>query len=66
MTAFLSLVSQVQRPIVSLANIIPKIISILASSGRIIEINILEKEESSMNLNLKGVVGLKIKDLFFL
>lgn len=65
MTAFLSLVSQVQRPIVSLANIIPKIISILASSGRIIEINILEKEESSMNLNLKGVVGLKIKDLDF-
>ena len=65
MTAFLSLVSQVQRPIVSLANIIPKIISILASSGRIIEINTLEKEESSMNLNLKGVVGLKIKDLDF-
>lgn len=65
MTAFLSLVSQVQRPIVSLANIIPKIISILASSGRIIEINTLEKEESSINLNLKGVVGLKIKDLDF-
>lgn len=65
MTAFLSLVSQVQRPIVSLANIIPKIISILASSGRIIEINTLEKEENSMNLNLKGVVGLKIKDLDF-
>lgn len=65
MTAFLSLVSQVQRPIVSLANIIPKIISILASSGRIIEINTLEKEENSINLNLKGVVGLKIKDLAF-
>ena len=65
MTAFLSLVSQVQRPIVSLANIIPKIISILASSGRIIEINTLEKEENSMNLNLKGVAGLKIKDLDF-
>ena len=32
MTDFLSLVSQVKRPIVSLANIIPKIISILASS----------------------------------
>lgn len=65
MTAFLSLVSQVQRPIVSLANIIPKIISILASSGRIIEINTLEKEKNSMNLNLKGIVGLKIKNLDF-
>lgn len=65
MTAFLSLVSQVQRPIVSLASIIPKIISILASSKRIIEIDNLEKEEETLSLDLKGAVGLKIKDLDF-
>lgn len=65
MTAFLSLVSQVQRPIVSLASIIPKIISILASSKRIIEIDNLEKEEETLSLALKGAVGLKIKDLDF-
>ena len=65
MTAFLSLVSQVQRPIVSLANIIPRIISILASSGRINEIDTLEKEEKSLNLDLKGPVGLKIEKLDF-
>ena len=65
MTAFLSLVSQVQRPIVSLASIIPKTISILASSKRIIEIDNLEKEEETLSLALKGAVGLKIKDLDF-
>lgn len=65
MTAFLSLVSQVQRPIVSLAGIIPKIISILASSGRIIEIDNLEKEENTLDLALKGKLGLKIKNLVF-
>ncbi len=45
MSLFLSLVGQVQSPLISLAQTIPKIVSILASAGRIIEIQNLPSEE---------------------
>lgn len=45
MTLFLQLVSQIQGPIVQLSRTIPTFISILASAGRINEVNSLEKEE---------------------
>ena len=65
MTAFLSLVSQVQRPIVSLAQMIPKVISVLASAGRIMEIDKLEKEKREGKYYLVGGAGIKITDLDF-
>ena len=46
MTAFLSLVGQIQGPIYSLANQIPQIVGVLASAGRIMEISELEEEQS--------------------
>ena len=44
MTAFLSLVGQIQGPIYSLANQIPQIVGVLASAGRIMEISELATE----------------------
>ena len=44
MTAFLSLVGQIQGPIYSLANQIPQIVGVLASAGRIMEVSELEAE----------------------
>jgi ABC-type multidrug transport system fused ATPase/permease subunit len=46
MTAFLSLVGQIQGPIYSLANQIPQIVGVLASAGRIIEVCELEEEQA--------------------
>lgn len=45
MTAFLSLVNQVQGPMIRLAETMPQIVGILASAGRVMEIDDLEKEE---------------------
>lgn len=44
MTAFLSLVGQIQGPIYSLANQIPQIVGVLASAGRIMEVSELDAE----------------------
>ncbi len=44
MTAFLSLVGQIQGPVYSLANMIPQMIGVLASAGRIMEISEQEEE----------------------
>lgn len=45
MTAFLSLMGQVQGPILALASLIPQFVGILASAGRIIEVIGMPKEE---------------------
>lgn len=47
MTAFLSLVGQIQGPIYSLANQIPQIVGVLASAGRIMEVSELDTEDDS-------------------
>ena len=44
MTAFLSLVGQIQGPIYSLANQIPQIVGVLAPAGRIMEVSELDAE----------------------
>lgn len=65
MTVFLTLVGRIQAPLMGLANQIPQIVSILASTGRIIELqNIPEepKEEPKLNPNS---VGVHIQDLSF-
>ena len=46
MTAFLSLVGQIQGPIYSLANQIPQIVGVLASAGRIMEVSGLDTEDA--------------------
>jgi len=45
MTAFLSLVGQIQGPIYSLANKLPQVVGVLASAGRIMEVSECEEVE---------------------
>ena len=44
MSVFLSLVGQIQDPLVELSKQLPQIITILASAGRIVELEELEKD----------------------
>ncbi len=67
MSIFLSLVSQVQGPIVDLGSIIPQFITILASTGRVLEIDSIEIENSAeQTISIKtNNIGLKIDNVSF-
>ena len=65
MSVFLTLVNRVQSPVLGLAQQIPKVVSILASAGRIMELQNIpleEKEEITMQTER---VGVDIKELTF-
>ncbi len=65
MSVFLTLVNRVQAPIMELAQKIPKVVSILASAGRVIEIQDISVEErAAENIEAKDI-GLKIEHLDF-
>lgn len=67
MTVFLSLVSQVQGPIMSLGSIIPQIITVLASTGRVLEIDLINEENRSeqiINPYTKSI-GLLLQNVSF-
>ncbi len=65
MSVFLTLVNRVQSPIMGLTHQIPKVVSILASAGRIMELQNIpleEKEEITMKTEH---IGVDIKELTF-
>lgn len=65
MSVFLTLVNRVQSPVLGLAQQIPKVVSILASAGRIMELQNMpleEKEESTIQTER---IGVDIKKLSF-
>lgn len=65
MSVFLTLVNRVQSPIMGLSHQIPRVVSVLASAGRIMELQNIpleEKEEITMRTEH---VGVDIKDLTF-
>ncbi len=65
MSVFLTLVNRVQSPVLGLAQQIPKVVSILASAGRIMELQntpLEEKEEITMQTER---IGVDIKELSF-
>ena len=65
MSVFLTLVNRVQSPIMQLAQQVPKVVSILASAGRVIELqNIAMEEYSKDNITPKDV-GLRVENLSF-
>lgn len=65
MTVFLTLVNRVQSPIIGLAQQIPKIVSILASAGRIMELqNIPLEPKSEENIEAE-TVGVRVEHLTF-
>ena len=65
MTVFLTLVNRIQSPIMALAQYIPKIVAVLASSGRIIELQDLAKEEKVEANIVPDGVGVKVEKLSF-
>ena len=65
MTAFLQLVSQIQRPLMELSQTLPSIIHSLASVDRIIEIEELPSERVEESLMLEGELGVRIENVSF-
>ncbi|MBE5947829.1 MAG: ABC transporter ATP-binding protein [Lachnospiraceae bacterium] len=65
MSVFLTLVNRVQSPIMQLAQHIPKIVSILASAGRVMELqNIEEEEYTAENITAENI-GIKVEHVSF-
>lgn len=65
MTAFLQLVSQVQRPAVNLTRQIPSLIYASASIDRLGELENAPKEEAGAAMMLPGVAGIRAEGVWF-
>ena len=65
MSVFLSLVNKVQAPVLNLANQIPKVVSILASAGRIMELQNIPLEEKQEEQITAERVGVDVQNLTF-
>lgn len=69
MTAFLSLVNQIQTPIYTLSSLLPQIVGVLASAGRIMEISDMPIEEDLKSENqyesMAEKAGIQAKDISF-
>ena len=65
MTVFLTLVNRIQAPVLGLAQTVPRIISMLASAGRIIELQQLPKEEYFGSVIHPEHIGVKVTELSF-
>ncbi len=66
MSVFLSLVGQIQDPLVELSKQLPQIITILASAGRIVELEELEKDVYlHEGLNVPEKVDVKVENIDF-
>lgn len=65
MTAFLQLVSQVQRPLVELGDMLPSLFHSTASIDRLLELDEIEKEEYAQPYRLQGVAGIRFSEVSF-
>lgn len=65
MSLFLTLINRVQAPIMGLAQQIPKIVSILASAGRVIELQDIPREEVLENNMDAKDIGVKVDEICF-
>jgi ABC-type multidrug transport system fused ATPase/permease subunit len=65
MTAFLQLVSQIQRPLVDLSSQIPALIHATASIDRIMELEALPREEEVGPYLLPGTAGVRFENVDF-
>ena len=65
MTAFLQLVSQIQRPVVDMSRLLPSFIHATASIDRLKELYALPLEEKGSPIMLKGSVGIKMDNVTF-
>ena len=65
MTAFLQLVSQVQRPIAGLGSQVPAFIKALTSVERVLELEDLKVEKYHGDVLYEGAPGIKLSDVTF-
>lgn len=65
MSVFLSLVNRVQAPIMGLAKTIPQVVSVLASAGRVIEIQNIPEEKRLPATIQRENIGVKVDDVTF-
>ncbi len=65
MSVFLTLVNRIQAPIIGLAQNIPKIVSVIASTGRIIELQAIPLEEKYNTDSVPKEVSLSLKNVSF-
>lgn len=65
MSVFLTLVNRVQSPIMQLAQQIPKVVSIIASAGRVMELENIPEEEVIENHEIEAPIGVTVNDLSF-
>lgn len=65
MSVFLTLVNRVQSPIMQLAQQIPKVVSIIASAGRVMELENIPKEEEVTKHELTDQIGVNVAHLSF-
>ena len=67
MSVFLSLVGKIQDPLVELSKQLPQIITVLASAGRIVEIEELDKDKyEERTLNNPQLVNIQLQDYIYL
>lgn len=65
MSVFLTLVNRVQQPVMALAQQIPKVISILASAGRVMDLQNMPLEKTQEEHIESQAIGVKLTDLSF-
>lgn len=65
LSLFLVLVGRVQTPIMQLARQIPRVISVLASAGRVIELQNIKEEEANKEHISATSIGVKVDKLSF-
>lgn len=61
MTLFLTLFSQIQQPLMNLSHLLPQAIGILASAGRVMEMEEIEKDERAGRQEKAKRVGLRFE-----
>lgn len=65
MALFLTLVGKIQSPIMQLAENIPKLVSVFASAGRVIELQNIEKENCESKEIKQQDIGVEVRNLTF-
>ena len=65
MTAFLQLVSQLQRPLLEMSSSVPSLIHAIASVDRFIEIEEIPRDKADEARHLAGVPGIKIENVTY-
>ncbi len=65
MSVFLALASQIQGSLLSLPQLIPKGANVLASAGRVMELDAMEQEPREETQRLKGAVGIRMENVSF-